>query len=171
MQVDACFKIGFIQKTHGLKGEVTAVLDTNAPGDLRDLKTLFLGDENRVVPYFITAISQNGTKALLKLEDIDSIDDARLLVKKSAYLEKSIRPKKGRGEFYDDEIVGFTVNDAGEGHLGEIIEIIQAGPNKLLTVSYGEKEILIPIAGPFIISVNKTKKIVSVNLPDGFLDI
>jgi 16S rRNA processing protein RimM len=48
---------------------------------------------------------------------------------------------------------------------------MQAGPNRLLVVKHADKEILIPMNGPFITSVNKTKKRITVNLPDGFLDI
>jgi 16S rRNA processing protein RimM len=83
----------------------------------------------------------------------------------------SRRPKSGRGEFYSDEVINFEVHDQAHGFLGEIKEIMTAGPNRLLVVIKDEKEILIPINGPFITSVNKSKKRVSVNLPDGFLAI
>jgi 16S rRNA processing protein RimM len=33
------------------------------------------------------------------------------------------------------------------------------------------KEVLIPVNSPFITSINKSKKKISVNLPEGFLDI
>jgi len=48
---------------------------------------------------------------------------------------------------------------------------MQAGPNRLLVVDYDKKEVLIPLNGPFIASVNKTKKRVVVNLPEGFLEL
>jgi 16S rRNA processing protein RimM len=55
--------------------------------------------------------------------------------------------------------------------LGKIAGVMQAGPNRLLVLQQGEKEILIPVNGPFITAVNKSKKRISVELPDGFLDI
>jgi len=91
--------------------------------------------------------------------------------KQSLYLQKSIRPKSSRGEFYDDEIIDFEVYDEEKGLLGKIREVMQAGPNRLLVVDYDEKEVLIPVNGPFIASVNKTKKKVLVNLPEGFLEL
>jgi 16S rRNA processing protein RimM len=41
----------------------------------------------------------------------------------------------------------------------------------LLTLNYNTKEVLIPVNGPFITSTNKTKKLIKVDLPEGFLDI
>lgn len=171
MQIDSCFKIGFVQKTHGLKGELTLSLENDAPDDLGMLKSVFVEDGDRLVPYFIDSISLNGNKAFVKFEEIDSIGQAEKLVRKSLYLEKSQRPKKARGEFYDDEIIGFGIFDAEAGELGMVTEIIQAGANKLLSVDNKGKELLIPVNAPFIISINKSKKQIRVDLPEGYLDI
>jgi ribosomal 30S subunit maturation factor RimM len=38
-------------------------------------------------------------------------------------------------------------------------------------VAVKNKEVLIPLNSPFIVSTNKTKKLIKVALPDGFLDI
>jgi 16S rRNA processing protein RimM len=168
---DSYFKIGFVQKTHGLKGEVTAVFDHAVSGDVSRLKILYLGTEDRVAPYFISSISPNGGKAFIKFEDVNTVDDAARLVRNTVYLEKTARPKKGRGEFYDDEIVNFQVVDSVSGVLGNVTGVTSAGSNRLLVVAHGEKEVLIPINSPFITSINKAKKQVSVDLPEGFLDI
>jgi 16S rRNA processing protein RimM len=48
---------------------------------------------------------------------------------------------------------------------------MQAGANRLLVLMQGEKEVLIPVNSPFILSINKSKKRISVDLPEGFLDI
>jgi len=41
----------------------------------------------------------------------------------------------------------------------------------LLSVIKEGKEVLIPINGPFIISINKTKKVIIVSVPEGFFDL
>ncbi|HTE30072.1 MAG TPA: ribosome maturation factor RimM [Chryseolinea sp.] len=171
MRSELCFKIGYVQKTHGLKGDVTLVLGSEAPSGLSDQKTFFIGEDNQIVPYFVTSISVRGAKAFVKLEDVDNIEQAAILVRKSVYVEKTTRPKRGRGEFYDDEVIDFSVHDETVGSLGKIQHIMQAGVNRLLVIDHNGKEILIPINGPFIRSINKTKRLITVNLPDGFLDI
>ncbi|MGC3948451.1 MAG: ribosome maturation factor RimM [Chryseolinea sp.] len=169
MLKEDCFQIGFIQRTHGLKGEVTCVINTELPE--ADFSAVFVELDNRLIPYFMKQLSFKGDRALIQLEDVDTLEAAQRLVGKSLFLQKSLRAKLGRGEFYDDEIIGFTVTDQALGVLGKIRELVDAGPNKLIAVDHNEKEVLIPINGPFIRSINKAKKTVTVELPDGFLDL
>lgn len=171
MNPDTCYKIGYIMKPHGLKGQVTISLDEDAPEDFTPIETVFVESHNRLLPYFIEAISLKGNKAFLKLEAVNTPEQAREICKSAIYLPKSMRPKSSRGEFYDDEVIGFEVLDSGSGSLGKITGIVQAGPNKLLSVDHQGKEILIPINSPFILGINKSKKKITVTLPEGFLEI
>lgn len=161
------FKIGYIQKTHGLKGEVTVNTLPECP-DLKSIETIFLGDS--YVPHFVQSVSVKADKAFIKFEDVNSIDSAAELKGTSLYLPIAERPKLARGEFYNDEVIGFDVFE-GDTVIGRVVGIMEAGPNRFLEVDNVGKEILIPINGPFIKSLNKTKKRFTVELPEGFLDI
>lgn len=170
--LDAYYKIGFVMKPHGLTGEVTISIDSGAPENLSTLESVFIAEkDNRLIPFFINAISVRGDKAFVKFEDVDGPDAAAKISKRALYLPKSLRPKSARGEFYDDEIIGFEVTDENFGTLGKVTSIMQTGANKLLVIDNNGKELLIPINGPLIQSINKSKEKISVNLPDGFLDI
>jgi 16S rRNA processing protein RimM len=171
MDINACYKIGYILKPHGLKGGVSMSLDAEAPEHLEDVKIFFLEKNSRLVPQFMESISVRGDKAFVKFEDVDSPEAAQSISKSAVYLPKSTREKSGRGEFYDDEIIGFEVEDKLLGDLGTIVEVVSAGPNKLLSVHNHEKEVLIPVNSPFILSINKSKKKIIVELPDGFLEL
>src|SRR5687768_17419405 len=111
MNIDSCYKIGFIMKPHGLKGQVTISLDADAPEDFSDIEILFVETRERLLPYFIEAISVRGNKAFLKLEEVDSPEEAQRISKSAIYLPKESRVGSGRGEFYDDEVIGFEVSD------------------------------------------------------------
>ena len=169
MDIDSCYKIGYVAKTHGLKGEVTIVVNESIL--LEKATTVLVEVNGTLVPYFIERVSDRGDKAFIKLEDVDNPEQAKALKGCSLYLPKKARPKLGPGAFYDDEVLGFEVEDEKLGLLGEIREVVQIGPNRLLAINRPIKEILIPIQGPFIQSVNKSKKKVKVDLPEGFLDI
>ncbi len=169
MTVEECFKIGYIAKTHGLKGEVTIIMSPECP-DIDELKSLFVEINQNLIPYFIDAVSIKGDKAYIKFEDVNSIDQANDLKGSSLYLSKTERTKLGRGEFYNDEVIDFEVTDKEAGILGPVREIFESGLNRFLVID-GKKEIMIPLNGPFIKSVNKSKKKISVELPEGFLDI
>ena len=170
METVEYFKIGYVAKSHGLKGEVTIVLGPECP-DLEGLKSLFVESKNQLVPYFIELISLKGNKAFLKLEDVNTPELSYALKGCGLFLPKSDRPKLLRGEFYSDEVVGFEVSDREKGILGPISEVFESGPNRFLIIILNGKEIMIPINGPFIKGVNKSKRKISVELPDGFLDI
>lgn len=171
MEIDKYYKIGFILKPHGLKGGVTISLDGDLPNDFANLKTVFMQDGHNLIPYFIESASLKGGKAFVKLEDVDSAEAAEIISKRAIYLPKTDRPKSSRGEFYDDEIHGFIVEDTALGILGNIDHVMTAGPNRLLVLDHEGKELLIPINSPFVKSINKSRKRITVELPDGFLDI
>jgi 16S rRNA processing protein RimM len=171
MDINAYYKVGYILKPHGLKGEVTISIDAEAPEDFESLKSVFVESKQQLVPYFFEAISVRGDKAFVKFEDVDTPEAAQAISKSTLYLPKASRPKSGRGEFYDDEIISFQVSDAERGSIGHVVAVVEAGPNKLLEVDYNGKEVLIPVNSPFITSINKTKKTISVELPEGFLEI
>ncbi len=166
----SCYKIGYVAKTHGLKGEVTIILGGHVE-PIQNTKSLFIEIKNTLVPYFIEHISDRGDKAFVKFEEVDSSEDAALLKGCSLYLSKKARPKLDPGEFYNDEVVGFEVEDEKLGLLGKIREVLQIGPNRLIAIDRSSREILIPVNGPFIQNLNKSKKRFKVDLPDGFLDI
>jgi 16S rRNA processing protein RimM len=171
MDKGSCFKIGFILKPHGLKGSVSASWDSDAPEDVDSLTSVFLEIGGDLVPYFIESLSATGQKAFIKFEDVDTIEDAEAISKTPIYLPRQERPKSVRGEFYDDDVTGFLVIDENLGELGKITGVMNAGPNRLLELDHGGKELLIPVNSPFIRSLNKGKKTFTVSLPEGFLDI
>lgn len=158
-------------KLHGLKGGVTISLQAYSPADFPDLTSVFIEKNNQLIPHFIESVSMKGDKAFIKFEDIDTPEAASAISKASIYLPKSARPRSQRGEFYDDEVMDCEVIDKQYGILGNVTGITVAGPNRLITLLYQGKEVLIPVNSPFITSVNKSKKKISVSLPEGFLDI
>ncbi len=164
-----CYPIGYISKTHGLKGEVTIVF--TEPIETGTLESLFIELKGSLVPYFIKYISDRGDKAFVKFDDVDTPEQAAALKSSALYISRSMRPGLKRGEFYNDEVIGFAVEDEMEGSLGTVKTVIQSGPSRLLEINFYGKDILIPVNGPFIKSVNKSKKTIKVNLPEGFLSI
>lgn len=170
MDIQSCFKIGYIAKSRGLKGEVTVIFSEPVEPEASD--ALFAERGGSLVPYVIESISSRPDKSFIKFEDINTVADAEALKGCSLYLPKDIRPDLKRGEFYNDEIIGFAVEDKIHGAIGTVIDIIESGPSRLIQLeNENGKEVLIPVHGPFIKSLNRTKKMIKVELPDGFLEI
>jgi 16S rRNA processing protein RimM len=171
MNLKDYYKAGFIMRPHGLKGEVTISLDADSPSEWESIETILIDVKGRLLPYFVTSISLKGNKAYLKLDDVDNPEVAGQLKGCSLFLLKETRPKLERGDFYNDEIIGFEVEDEVLGLLGEVHTIEQAGVSRFIIVFHNNKEVMIPAHQPLLKSINKSKKKITVSLPDGFLDI
>ena len=170
MDIQSCFKIGYVAKSRGLRGEVTVIFEEPIVAEASDI--FFIERNGSLVPYSIEAISSREDKSFIKFEDIDTVQEAEALKGCSLYLPKDIRPALKRGEFYNDEVLNFSVEDKQLGTIGTVRDILESGPSRLLQVmSASGKEVLIPTQGPFIKSVNRTKKVITVELPEGFLEI
>ncbi len=163
------FQIGLIKKPHGLKGDVHFSLEGDY--NLEEVAALFIEFDGQLVPHFIESYAGHGDKVIIKFEDISSVEDARGIGAKKVFLQKSVRSILPEGSYYDDEIIGFSVADEVSGLLGILEEIITAGANRLLVVKKESNEVLIPENGPFIKEINKDKKTILVNLPEGFLEM
>jgi 16S rRNA processing protein RimM len=171
MTIEACYKVGFITKPHGLKGEVTISLDPDSPANWKALNVIFIKKNTSLVPYFIESVSLKNDKAFLKLEEVSTAEEAEALKNHSLYLPKESRPKPEMGDFYDDEVIGFLVEDQELGQIGTVKLLERAGVNRFLIIDYNQKEIMIPVQHPLLQSINRSKKRIRVSLPDGFLDI
>lgn len=164
------FLIGKVTRPHGLKGAVTISLRPEAP-DPASLDVVYLEEKGSFVPYFVDSVSVKGSRAYVKLQDVDTHERAASVSGLNVFLPMAERPEAGARGFYSDEIAGFSVLAADGTHLGTVKEVADAGRGRLVVVEYGEREVLIPVNGPFIQSVDAHEKTILVELPDGFLDL
>lgn len=171
MDSDDYYRIGKITRPHGLKGEITALLEPDLPNDFTKVDHVFVLIDNNLVPFFIQSVSFKGNKAYIRFEDIEDVDAAAGISGRELFLSKSFRPAAKKGEFYDDELVGFKAEDKRFGQLGIIGEVIRSGLQRLLSVDRQGKQLLIPVNGPFITRVDRKARKVIIELPDGYLDI
>ncbi len=169
MATEGYFKVGYVIKTHGLKGEVTIAFDSSSTLP-EGHKALFILYGDQYVPHFIQNYSPRGQKAFIKFEDISTVEDAERITGCGVFLPKKSRPKPVKGAFYGDEVIGFQVRDNAGSVIGVVAEVSE-GPNPQLIVHHHDKEVLIPLNGPFIQLVQKSKKEITVDLPEGLLDI
>jgi len=171
MKTEDCFRIGSVIKTRGLKGELQAFIDYDEPEKL-DFDALFLEVGGKLVPYFVESFKmpQKNT-AFIYLEDVDHIDKASPLAKKDIYLPNKLKPKKKKGEFGLKDLLNFIAVDINEGELGEIIELQELPQQLIATVHYKGKEVLFPLNEAVIKGIDVVKGIVTVDLPEGLLDI
>lgn len=171
MNKNACFQLGYIGKPHGVSGEVTALFDVDFPENYKKLESVFVEINNKLVPFFIKKISIQKNKAIIKFEDIDAADQAVELQSSSLYLPLDHLPALQGNQFYFHEIIDFSIIDVNLGPLGIVKNIYNLPHQDLIAMEYKNKEVLIPVSDNTIKSVKREKKEITVNLPEGLLDV
>ena len=127
-----------------------------------------------MVPFFMEEYRfRSDSSALVKVEDIDSAEDAQMLVNSDVYLEK-----KYQEEVEDDNVslnyfIGFTMTDRDTGKtIGEIVDIDDNTDNWLFIVERKNgEEVLIPAHEEFIAEIKQEEKIMVMDLPIGLLEL
>jgi 16S rRNA processing protein RimM len=171
MEIEDCFRVGSILKPKGLKGELHLYVDFEGLEDIK-FTTIFVETAGKLVPYFIGSVKYlQKNAAYLILEDVDTIEKASLLVRKNIYLPKKLKPKKKKQEFTLKDLKGFTAVDINEGELGEITAIHEYPQQLIAAVTFKNCEVLFPLNEETIKGIDVVKEIVSVDLPEGLLEI
>ena len=164
-------RIGSIYRTHGLKGEVKLIVERDQLPDNFQPDSLFIEASPAPVPHFCVSFKYlEGKHALLKLEGIDTIESARLLVKKEIYvpIEQIV---------YSDEpneleyLLGYMMIDAEGSEVGIIEDILDMPMQQVAQINYKGHEALVPLMQQTILEINKEKKQLQVQIPEGLLDI
>ena len=74
------------------------------------------------------------------------------------------------GTFFYFDIIDMAVHTTSGENLGRIEEILSSGGNDVYIVRGAGKEVLIPAARDYINEVDVERGVMTVSLPDGYLD-
>ncbi len=172
MNIDACYQLGYILRTHGIKGQVIAFFDVDYPEDYEELESVFLLIHGKLVPFFIESIdSQAKGRFLLKFEDTNTIEQAEKLKGVSLYLPLNSLPELEEDQFYYHDLIGYTIVDETLGELGIVKELFELPHQDLLAMDYHGVEVLIPLQDNLIIRADKTEQKLYMTLPEGLVDV
>lgn len=169
--------IGNLIKPHGIKGEILASLDYDM--DLSDVQCVILEMDGIFVPFFIESVRPKSTSSdLIQIEDIDSEIKAKAVCGKELYVLKTDLPEslsESDEGFFTSDLIGFAIYDTDDNRIGEIIDFDDSTDNPLFMVRpvSGDTQniIYIPVAEDFIEVIDVESRIVTMDLPQGLLDL
>ncbi|MEZ4903754.1 MAG: ribosome maturation factor RimM [Spirosomataceae bacterium] len=172
MQHNDCFQLGHITKTHGTRGEVTIFLDVDYPEDYDELESVFVEIKGQLIPYFVQTINiQKGNKAIVKFEDVDSIEAATPLINCALFLPENNLDDLDESQFYYHEIIGFKIVDEKIGELGTVSTVYSMSTQDLIAMNYQGQEVLIPVNDTIVPSIDRQQSILYVRLPEGLIEV
>jgi 16S rRNA processing protein RimM len=167
-------EIGRFRKPHGLAGEVKGDIDERYWDDVAEIDAFFVEIRGEKTPYFIEYLRGKGT-LIMKFEDIDTKEDASLFTSKSLFLRRD-DVRLSEEEINDtglefSYLEGYELHVEEIGKVGTIKEVEEYPQQEMATVEEEAKSFLVPLRTEWILSVNKDKKVVLMDLPEGLLDI
>lgn len=168
IQQEEVYKIGRLGKPHGVKGELSFLFDDDV-FDRTDADYLVLCIDGILVPFFIEEYRfRSAETALMKFCDIDTLEQARELTGCDVFFPRSLSDDDGEMMSWA-EIVGYSLVDALTGKVaGKIASVDDSTINILFELEDGK---LIPASEELIADVDRDGRVITIELPDGILEL
>ena len=152
---------GKIVNTHGINGEVKIEVWLDSPAFFKTFKRLFLnGQEKKIL-----SAREHKQFIIARLEGVDDVNAAMALKGKTVEVLRADAHMKD-GEFFVQDILGFTVVDEDGRTVGRLVDAFET-PASMLYVVKGESEHLIPAVREFILNIDAEKEQIRVHLIEG----
>lgn len=149
---------GEIVNTHGVRGEVKMLPWLDSPESMLSFSRCRIGKKD----YRISTCRVQNTCNLLRLEGVDTMEDAQALRGKTVEI---YRDDVAEDVIFAAELVGMQVFSDGK-LLGELTQVLDYPGNQVYVVK-GEKEYMIPAVKAFILSTDLEKNEMLVTLLEG----
>jgi 16S rRNA processing protein RimM len=162
-------EIGYISKTHGLKGHLILRLNELVRIDEEGIKSIFLELNGSQVPYFIEECRPNNAGYIIKLETIDVVETSKKLIGKKAFAltDFILEEEESLKEF-----IGYTIIDSKLGNVGIISDVDEKTDNVIIKVMHPSgKEIILPFNNDFIIEIDDDLKTIYFDAPEGLIEM
>ncbi len=173
MKMNDYHYLGYISKTIGFEGSLLVFFEAVDPSVFQNIEVLFILIDGKPVPFFIEEISFRvpARQAIVAFNDITSTDKARHLCARKIYLPASILPEYVRKKNEHESLIGFAALAPNGKQIGTIADLLEYPGNPVFSILKDDNEILIPAADDLILNINHDRKTITLNPPDGLLDL
>lgn len=146
-------EIAKITSTHGIRGEVRCTYYCDTPDVLCSFEELYLDRGAKKITAENAYPHKSGV--IMKLEGVDSIEDARPLIGKMLYIDRE-DAQLGEDVFFIQDMIGLTVKDCDTGEVyGRISEVYQNGAADVFSIKKEDgRELMFPNISEVVISTD-----------------
>lgn len=168
-----CVKVGYVQKTHGISGELVIRFQEEYYETLELIPTIFLEIDNLLVPFFIAEEGlrfKSSESVITRLEWIDTDAKAKNLCGLSVFVNQDA-VIEFEDEMSPHALVGFKLWGEDMGLIGVIKEVHDFAGNLLLSIDYQGKEVLVPLNEELIVRIDEDLHEIELRIADGLFDL
>ncbi len=164
-------QVARIGKPHGIRGEVTVQVLTDAPGDRFVPGTEFVVEPASAGPLSVESARWNKDILLLAFEGIETRNQAETLRGAKLFIETEELDEDDDEGWYEHELVGLEAR-VGSQVVGKIAALHTLPVQDLLVVETSDgKEILVPFVEQIVPEVNVADGFVLLTPPDGLFEV
>jgi len=157
--------VGRILAPWGIRGEVKVEVLTDFPERFAPQKVVYLNAR----PLEIESCRPHKQHLVVKLDTIDSVEDAERLRGQDLTIPRSELYPLPEGQYYTFQIIGLKVVTTEGKLLGRITEIMTTGSNDVYIVEGKRGEILIPAIEDVVKSIDLAKGKMVIEAIEGLL--
>lgn len=174
MLKEKAFKIGRIIKTHGVAGQISvaaemSIKDTDVWPDW-----IFIDIDSGLVPFRSDPegmIWRDYKHIVIDLEDYDRQDDVQRFIGYDLWFPNEFKNIINVSQSQESPFLGFILMDSYGNELGKIEEYIDVPGNPLFKLNISDEEVLIPAREEWIIEQDNTARRITMDLPDGLIEL
>lgn len=164
------FEIGQISNTHGLKGEMKIRPFTEKNEDYAKLKNILVDFSGTLKEYTIESIRYQKDVVLMKLKEVNDIDEAEKLKGHYIKIPRDSAKKINEDEYFIADLIGCDVYQ-DETLLGILDDVFTAGGSDVYVVKRrGKQVLLLPAISSVVKKVDVVNKKIFVEVPRGLDD-
>ncbi|QNE14967.1 ribosome maturation factor RimM [Pseudarthrobacter sp. NBSH8] len=164
-------QVARIGKPHGIRGEVTVQVLTDAPGDRFVPGTEFVVEPASAGALIVESARWNKDILLLAFEGIETRNQAETLRGAKLFIETEELDEDDDEGWYEHELVGLEAR-VGSRVVGKVAALHTLPVQDLLVVETPDgKEILVPFVEQIVPEVNVAGGFVLLTPPDGLFEV
>ena len=165
-------EVGKIINTHGLRGEVKVVTWTDYPEVFEEIEYLWVKKKTGEERLDIENIKYQKNNIILKLDEINSIDEAEKYKNLILLADREQLPPLPDGMHYIVDLIGLDVYDEDSGEkIGVIADVFNTGANDVYDVKReGKKNLLLPVIDECVKNIDVENNRVTVHIMEGLDD-
>ena len=168
MTVQVGVKAGKISKPYGLQGDVHIILIPAIVQELKPGNPLFIDLDGQRVPFFMETVDLvSREQAIVKVEFINSVEEARKVTGCNVYVDRKKDYQSEAEPGSSEALLNYQLVDLHLGEIGEIVDYIPGEMNPVWVIDFSGREILIPASEDFIRKIDHKSKILHLELPEG----
>jgi 16S rRNA processing protein RimM len=134
--------------------------------------TVFIKPEGGdILEHSLLSITPNKNVFLLKLSDLNSLDDAERYRGAEIFIRKDCLKRSSEDEYLWVELIGLEVFLDNGRYLGILKDILSTGSNDIYVVRDRESEILIPAIHEVVREIDLVNKKMIISEIEGLLDL